>query len=102
MLPAHVVNPSTNPNPSVPRLSMNPDAGVIPASPAIPPLATATTPGGNPCPVREAATIHVSAETQPPICVEATVEVARLPVLRAEPALNPNQPESRSVEWSVS
>jgi hypothetical protein len=65
---------------------------VTPANPAIAPLATTTTPGGKPPLPIDAATSQVRDETHPPICVDTTVDVARLPVLRADPALKPNHP----------
>lgn len=68
---------------------MYPDAGVIPASPAITPFITATELG---FPRIHESTIHTRPEHDPPICVDTTAEVAEGPEVSAEPALKPNHP----------
>ena len=67
-----------------------PEAGVIPASPAIAPLIAATTLG---FPVRiHESPAQINAETDEAICVTITVFPATPPDASALPALNPNQP----------
>ena len=70
-------------------LLMYPEAGVMPASPAITPFITATQLG---LPLIHESTIHTNAEHDPPICVETMADVAMDPEVRALPALNPNHP----------
>jgi hypothetical protein len=77
---------------------MYPDAGVIPASPAMTPFITAMQLG---LPRIQERAIHTSPEHDPPICVETTADVAMDPDARALPALNPNQPIHRRVAPSA-
>ena len=73
-----------------------PDAGVIPARPAIAPLTAATTEG---LPVlSQDMPTHINAETEEAMCVTMTVFPASEPEASALPALNPNQPNQRSAE----
>ena len=70
-------------------LLIYPDAGVIPASPAMTPFITAMQLG---LPRIHERIIHTKAEHDPPICVEVMAEVAMAPDVRALPALKPNHP----------
>ena len=73
-----------------------PDAGVIPASPAIAPFIAVITLG---FPVLiQASPTHINAETADAKCVTITVLPATPPEARALPALNPNQPNHKSEE----
>src|SRR5262249_43155713 len=67
-----------------------PEAGVIATSPATAPEAAPSIVG---FPVfHHSATIQPRAANEAAVCVTTKALVARPPALRAEPALNPNQP----------
>src|ERR1700722_19402931 len=68
----------------------NPEAGVIATSPATAPE-IAPSAEGLPCRIHSA-TLHPIAAAAAPKCVATNADVASVPELSAEPALNPNQP----------
>src|ERR687884_640005 len=73
-----------------------PEAGVIPASPAIAPFIAAITLGLLVL-IQERPT-HIRAETDEAICVLITVFPAIPPAANALPALKPNQPSHKTEE----
>src|SRR5659263_120661 len=77
----------------------NPDAGVIAASPATPPVTMPRALGFPPC--FQLIAIHEIATAAADVFVTMKAFAARLPAVSALPALNPNQPNQSSIPPSI-
>src|SRR5659263_317620 len=76
-----------------------PDAGVIAASPATPPVTIPRALGFPPC--FQLTAIHVRAPAAAEVFVTMKAFAARLPAESALPALNPNHPNHRRIPPSI-
>ena len=92
--PKYDAIPTANPIANACSTLTYPEAGVIPASPAIAPFIAAITLGLW-VRIQERAT-QTNAETDEAICVTIIVLPATPPEAKALPALNPNQPNHKS------
>src|SRR5919197_2860591 len=91
--------PTANPIAKACSTLTYPDAGVIPASPAIAPFIAAMILGL--CVLIQESATHTRAETAEAIWVTITVFPATPPEASALPALNPNQPNHKREDPST-